>query len=133
MHFSQTEASQLFADEQLLSPPSVSLVIAFAEGYLPGTSELALLGNIVSKGYGCSSSLVHYYYNFNGKTDSVFFARIEHIQPDLTLVFDPATQDIHRAQASESVVVFLPDLDKIDSNLETKKALWSILKEVKQT
>lgn len=131
MLFSETEASQLFADVPLLGVPSVSLLVAFAQGYLPDGAELALLGNIVSKGYGCSSSLVHYFYGFEGEAQPAFLEQMEQFQPDLALIFDPATPHIRQIQIEESELIQLPDLAKIEATLELKKDLWSRLKQLK--
>lgn len=131
MQLTEPEVDFLFSDTPLLGVASIALLVGFAVGYKPAENELVLLGNIISKGYGCSRSAVHFFYQFQSREETRFQSILEQLQPDLVLVFDPAVAALDRLVVGEAELVMLPDLHKIEGNLALKKELWYILKELK--
>ena len=131
MQISEDEAGQLFVETPLLDVSSVSLLVAFGRQYLPDPEETILLGNIISKGYSCSPALVHFFYDFESEDQAGFQVQLDQFQPDLTLIFDPETQDLRQTRSEEYELIYLPDLSKIEENIGIKKDLWSRLKQLR--
>lgn len=130
MILSPTEAQHLLKTDELLIVPSIEGIIILPIDKTLSISQIETLQKLIMA-MGLKPGMVQYIYTSQEKWEIELKEALERIEPKITLVFIPSNHSESTAEVEKSksgICVFLPEIGKIDSELECKKAVWKVLK-----
>ena len=130
MQVSEAESALLFKNHKFQTIPTVELLLVFPISDRLSLAETDLLHKLLQS-LGFKMQMCHYVYADAATLEVQMQMAIKNFSPAMALIFglDPQVETVPILRQNENAIsVFLPDIHKIESDLECKKAVWKVLK-----